>query len=55
MGQRFPGDPHRLVVDLGRSETLAGFEYVPRQGAETVAGRIKDCRIYLGDGLVHKP
>lgn len=47
-----PGFPHRLVLDLGKSQTLSGFRYVPRQGAADLPGRIKDYRIYVGDSLV---
>ena len=47
-----PGFPHRLVLDLGKSQTLSGFRYVPRQGAADLPGRIKDYRIYVGDTLV---
>jgi beta-galactosidase len=54
-GSASPNHPHRLILDLGRPEKLSGFEYVPRQGAGTVAGRIKDYRIYVGDTLIRKP
>jgi len=47
-----PNHPHQLVIDLGQSQTISGFRYVPRQGAG--AGRIKDCRIYVGDDLIKK-
>jgi beta-galactosidase len=47
-----PDHPHQLVLDLGKSQTVSGFRYVPRQG--NGAGRIKDYRIYVGDGLVRK-
>ncbi len=49
-----PGHPHRLVIDLGRTATLAGFRYVPRPGAGNVGGRIKDFRIYVDDGLIQR-
>ena len=45
-----PDHPHRLVLNLGQSQTLAGFRYVPRQGAG--GGRIKDYMIYVGDDLI---
>jgi beta-galactosidase len=45
-----PNHPHRLVLDLGRSQSVCGFRYVPRQGNGN--GRIKDYRIYVGDDLV---
>jgi len=45
-----PGYPHRLILNLGQTQTISGFRYVPRQGEG--AGRIKDYRIYVGDNLV---
>jgi signal transduction histidine kinase len=47
-----PNHPHHLVVDLGKSRTLAGFRYFPRPGANTVGGRIKDYRVYVGNDLL---
>jgi beta-galactosidase len=47
-----PNYPHRLILNLGQSQTISGFRYVPRQGSES--GRIKDYRIYVGDALVGK-
>jgi beta-galactosidase len=47
-----PNHPQQLVLDLGRSQTIYGFRYVPRQSEG--AGRIKDYRIYVGDTLVQK-
>ncbi len=48
-----PKHPHHLVIGLGKEETIAGFRYVPRPGGDVNAGgRIKDFRIYVGDGLV---
>ena len=47
-----PNFPHQLVLNLGKSQTIAGFRYVPRQGDG--GGHIKDYRIYVGDGLVQK-
>jgi beta-galactosidase len=37
------------VLDLGQSETVAGFRYTPRQGSES--GRIREYRIFIGDKL----
>jgi beta-galactosidase len=45
-----PGQPHHLTLDLGHPVTIAGFRYTPRQGPDTVAGRIKDYRIHIGNG-----
>ena len=53
-GSASPNHPHRLVIDFGKSQTVSGFRYVPRQGAGDVAGRIKDYRIYVGDNLVQR-
>ena len=47
-----PNHPHHLVLDLGRSQPVAGFRYTPRPGSGTVGGRLKDYRVYLGDDLV---
>jgi beta-galactosidase len=49
-----PEHPHRLVLDLGQSQTVSGFSYVPRQGDGKTTGRIKDYRIYVGDDLIRK-
>jgi beta-galactosidase len=55
-GRRFspppPAHPHRLIIDLGREETITGFRYIPRQGPEDAPGRIKNHRIYIGEKLV---
>jgi len=53
-GSAQPDHPHRLVIDLGKSQTVSGFRYVPRQGGEDVGGRIKDYRIYVGDALIQR-
>src|SRR6185437_3021641 len=42
-----PAFPHRLIVDLGRSVTLTGFRYLPRQGDANTGGRIKEYQISL--------
>jgi beta-galactosidase len=47
-----PDHPHFLILNLGRSQTISGFRYVPRQSAG--GGRIKDYRIFVGDNLVEK-
>jgi len=50
-----PGFPHRMVIDLGRSQTISALRYMPRGGRGNESGRIKDYRIYLADqpfGLV---
>ncbi|MGN6370771.1 MAG: beta-galactosidase [Phycisphaerae bacterium] len=49
-----PKQPHFLVLDLGKPQTISGFRYVPRQGANGVGGRIKDYKIYIGDNLVKR-
>ena len=42
-----PKHPHRLILNLGKAQTISGFRYVPRQGEG--GGRIKDFRTYVGD------
>jgi beta-galactosidase len=51
-GAAQPQHPHQLVIDLGNARTISGFRYVPRQGAG--GGRIKEYRVYVGDGLIQK-
>jgi beta-galactosidase len=43
--------PHRLVIDLGRTVDVAGLRYVPRQGPDGTAGRIRRFRAYVGAAL----
>jgi beta-galactosidase len=50
-GGASPNHPHWLVIDLGRTQTVTGFRYTPRQGAPGVGGRIKDYRVFIGDTL----
>ncbi|HTL72252.1 MAG TPA: discoidin domain-containing protein, partial [bacterium] len=45
-----PNHPHELVLNLGKSQTISGFRYVPRQGQG--GGHIKDYRVFIGDKLV---
>jgi len=40
-----PAHPHELVVDLGRSYTVCGFRYEPRNGV----GDIQDCEFFVSD------
>ncbi len=47
--------PHYLVIDLGGSVEVCGLRYTPRQGPDSVAGRIKDYRAFVGDNLVTQP
>lgn len=47
-----PGHPHRLILDLGQTREVGGFRYTPRQGQG--GGRIRDYKVYIGDGLVTK-
>ena len=51
-GAAQPAHPHRLILDLGQSRTVAGFRYVPRQGEAALSGRIKDYRVFVADDLV---
>ncbi|MEI7945516.1 MAG: discoidin domain-containing protein [bacterium] len=48
--KKSPGHPHRLVLDLGKQQTITGFRYVPRQSEG--GGRIKDYNFYVGDKLI---
>ena len=48
--KKSPGHPHRLILNLGKTQAIAGFRYVPRQGEG--AGRLKDYQIYVGDALI---
>jgi len=50
-GSASPNHPHSLIIDLGKSETIGGFRYTPRQGDANIGGRIKNYRIYVGDKL----
>lgn len=47
---RQPNHPHHVVIDLGAETEIGGFRYTPRAGTN-VGGRIKDYRIYIGNGL----
>jgi beta-galactosidase len=47
-----PAHPHRIILDLGQSDTVAGLRYTPRQGADGVTGRIRHYRVYVGEQLV---
>lgn len=49
-----PNHPHHLVLDLGKSQTITGFRYLPRPGGGMIGGRIKDYRIYVGDNLLEE-
>ncbi|HVT81507.1 MAG TPA: discoidin domain-containing protein, partial [Phycisphaerae bacterium] len=53
-GNAKPGHPHRLIIDLGKTETITSFRYVPRPGAGNVGGRIKAYKIYVSDSLIQK-
>jgi len=47
------GYPHYLVIDLGKSENITGFRYVPKAGKES-RGRIKEYQIFIGDTIIKK-
>jgi signal transduction histidine kinase len=49
-----PNHPHHLVLDLGKTCTVAGFRYLPRPGSSNAGGRIKDYRVYVGDHLLEE-
>jgi beta-galactosidase len=44
-----PDHPHELILNLGQSQVISGFRYVPRQSEG--GGRIKDYRVFVGDKL----
>ena len=54
-GGASPAHPHHLVLDLGRSQTIAGFRYTPRPGSGIVGGLVEGYRIYVGNDLVNEP
>jgi beta-galactosidase len=41
--------PHRIVIDLGASQTISGLRYLPKEGKPDDPGRIKDYRVYVSD------
>jgi len=45
-----PNHPHHITLDLGKTALVGGFRYTPRQGPQGVGGRIREYRIYVGDG-----
>jgi beta-galactosidase len=53
-GEKQPGYPHRLIIDLVQPRAIGGFRFVPRQGAADVTGRIKDYRVFIADNLVQE-
>jgi hypothetical protein len=43
--------PHEIVIDLGRTQTISGFRYMPRQDGGT-NGRVKNYEFYVSqDGV----
>ncbi|ANH80100.1 hypothetical protein A8C56_03065 [Niabella ginsenosidivorans] len=42
-----PGQPHQIVIDLGRSYNISGIKVLPRQ--DNMNGRIRDYRLYFSD------
>lgn len=51
-GSKKPKHPHRLVIDLGKTQEIGALQYVPRTGDGNIGGRIKNYRLYVGDDLV---
>ncbi|MBL8279953.1 MAG: beta-galactosidase [Pelomonas sp.] len=47
-----PTMPARLILDLGAPAEVAGLRYTPRQGPDSVTGRIRRYRVYVADRLV---
>jgi hypothetical protein len=52
MAGRKPSHPHRFILNLGSTQTISGFRYVPRQSGG--GGRIKDYRVFVGELVVPK-
>lgn len=48
-GQKKPDYPHRIVIDLGETQSVNGLRYLPRSGNFKNTGRIKDYRVYLNE------
>lgn len=48
-GAKSQAYPHRLVIDLGDSQSISGIRYLPRAGKIDEAGRIKEFRLYVSD------
>lgn len=48
-GQKKSDYPHRLLIDLGSSQTITGLRYMPRGGKSEDVGRIKDYRVYVSE------
>jgi beta-galactosidase len=44
-GTRKAGQPHQVVIDLGKVTTIAGFRYLP--AAQKVKGRVKGFNLYV--------
>jgi len=44
-----PAFPHRIIIDMGQSQSLGGIRYMPRAGDSNQPGRIKDYRVYVSD------
>lgn len=40
-----PGQPHQVVIDLGKSSNISGFRYLPRM--KNTAGRVKEYNLYV--------
>jgi beta-galactosidase len=51
-GAAQPAHPHRLILDLGKTRSVSGIRYVPRQGPPGLPGRIRGYRLYVADDLV---
>jgi beta-galactosidase len=49
-----PSGPARLIIDLGAPVEFSGLRYTPRQGPESVTGRIRRYRVYIGDRLARE-
>ncbi|HEX8325788.1 MAG TPA: beta-galactosidase [Tepidisphaeraceae bacterium] len=48
-GRPRPPFPHRLVIDLGESQAVAGIRYLPRGGDPNQPGRVNDYRVFVAE------
>ncbi len=43
-----------LIIDPGAAVDIAGLRYTQPQGPDTMTGRIRRYRVYVGDRLVQQ-
>lgn len=47
--EKKPDYPHRVVIDMGSIQEIAGIRYLARAGKAEGSGRIKDYRVFVSD------